>query len=259
MSLTPEGVRLERRARELLGMASEMEREIQDIKNFRDSELTIGITRSRGAVYLPPVLARFNAEYPGIRLNLFEGSVPEVEEALHQSRIDISIGFRPEMDYNVRSIPFWRERNAVMVPRKFLDQLPKERKEKILLEKENIDLRDLKDCPFIALNPKSQSGKPFYSICRELGMAPNIILEAQTIDVLIALCTEGMGILVCPEIFLFPHRKIYTGEDATAMIFYLGDFLVKEVCINYLNNKYLSIAAKEFVTMIRNENYEFYQ
>ena len=146
-----------------------------------------------------------------------------------------------------------------MIPRKIWETLPEEIRQKIWVQKEHMDLRDLKCCPFIALNPKMQSGKPFYSICRELSLEPHIVLEAQTIDVLIALCMEGVGILVCPEIFLFPHRKSYTGEEAAALVFYLGDFLTKEVCINYRNNKYLSVAAKEFITMIRNESYEFYQ
>ncbi len=69
---------------------------LQDIKDFRSSNLTIGISRSRKPVYLTSVLARYHKEYPGIRIKIIEGSAPEVEENLRRAKVDFSIGAMPE-------------------------------------------------------------------------------------------------------------------------------------------------------------------
>ena len=53
MTLTSAGTCLMRYAKRMLDSVDELEKEVQDIKGSHSGELTIGITRARGAVYLP--------------------------------------------------------------------------------------------------------------------------------------------------------------------------------------------------------------
>ena len=64
MTLTPAGLCLLRYAKQFQISLDDLKRELQDIKDCKSSELTLGITQGRGAIYLPILLPRFQAEYP---------------------------------------------------------------------------------------------------------------------------------------------------------------------------------------------------
>lgn len=256
MSLTPEGAELYEKGQKILSLANDTKRELQDIKDFRNSNLTIGISRSRSAVYLTSVLARYHKEYPGIRIKIIEGSAPEVEENLRRAKVDFSIGAMPENNYNVQSISFWQERIVATVPFPILDSLPPTSKMAIGGNPQYADWRMLADCPFIALSSNLRSGMPFYKIFQDLELSPKIVLEAQSIDTLLPLCLDGIGVLVCPEIFLYPYKASGQLDERNVLILpHTGEEYTRQVCINYLHDKYLSAAAKEFIRMLQEERY----
>lgn len=257
MSLTPEGNALLRNATRFLTIARETDSEIQDIKDFKNGELAIGITRSRGEFYLTPVLMKLHRKFPYIKIKLFEGSVAEVEEALQCAKIDVCIGFHPEIDYDVFSVPFWEELTIAVVPKDIIKGYCTD-SAAILSGEQKADLGTFKNCPFIALNPKFHSAIPFYSACEEYRIKPNIVLVAQTLNSLVSFCISGMGILVCPDIFLYPYREMLQGENAKALIFTVGNSSNRQVCVNYLKNKYLSTVAKEFISILKETNYRIY-
>ena len=218
--------------------------------------MTIGISRSRSAVYLTSVLARYHKEYPGIRIKIIEGSAPEVEENLRRAKVDFSIGAMPENNYNVQSISFWQERIVATVPFPILDSLPPTSKMAIGGNPQYADWRMLADCPFIALSSNLRSGMPFYKIFQDLELSPKIVLEAQSIDTLLPLCLDGIGVLVCPEIFLYPYKASGQLDERNVLILpHTGEEYTRQVCINYLHDKYLSAAAKEFIRMLQEEQY----
>lgn len=256
LSLTPEGIELAQRVRELLSLANDTKRELQDIKDFRSSILTIGITRSRSVVYLDPVLVKYHEKYPNIRIKIMEGSAPEIEDALHHAKVDFSIGSPTGGSYGMQSTPFWQERIVAAVPAPIMDRLPGAVQKELLANPEQVDWSLLANCPFIALSPNLRSGTAFYNIFQELNVAPKIILEAQSIDTLLPLCIDGIGILVCPDIFLYPYKKSGRLEQKKVYLLPCGDEqYTNQVCINYLRKKYLSTAAKEFIAMLQEEHY----
>ena len=72
MTLTDAGRALQKHAREILSSVDDYAREVQDIKNFRQGELTVGIPVTRGTIMLPPLLSAFHQLFPQIRLHLVE-------------------------------------------------------------------------------------------------------------------------------------------------------------------------------------------
>ena len=97
---------------------------------------------------------------------------------------------------------------------------------------------------------------PFYKIFQDLELSPKIVLEAQSIDTLLPLCLDGIGVLVCPEIFLYPYKASGRLDERNVLILpHTGEEYTRQVCINYLHGKYLSAAAKEFIRMLQEEQY----
>ena len=255
MSLTPEGVELEKRVREIIRMADDTKKVMQDLKDYTMTSVTIGITGNRGRIYLPPVIRKIHELYPNIRINISEGSVDEVEDAMHQGKVDFSVSTFPRYTYNVKSIPFWTERLAAAVPQSIMEKYLAGSRDKLLADPGHADWKVLEACPFIALAPTIRSGMPFYQICQELGIRPNIILEGKSADALVPICMDGMGVLVCPDIFFYPYRQMMKLGNQRVYILTQEEHLSQDICVNYLKNKYLSAASRAFIHILRNESY----
>lgn len=64
MTLTDAGRALQKHAREILSSVDDYAREVQDIKNFRQGELTVGIPVTRGTIMRRPACPPFISSSP---------------------------------------------------------------------------------------------------------------------------------------------------------------------------------------------------
>lgn len=257
LSLTKEGRGLQQAARRLLSSAADLEKEIQDIRDLRNGELLIGITRNRGALYLPPILSAFHRQFSNIKLTIFEGNSQETEIALERAQIDLLVGYPPLNQDSVQSIPFWTEKTVMVVPYQILKNYFPAEYESILSGQRQLQLSDIRYCPVIAMDPETRLGRRFHEACNMAGFTPKVILKAKSLSVLVPLCLGGLGILVCPEVFLLPYRaQINRGMSCEVSLF-PADAVTppKEICVNYLRNKYLSTAAKSFIQIVEQEKH----
>ena len=117
MTLTDAGRALQKHAREILSSVDDYAREVQDIKNFRQGELTVGIPVTRGTIMLPPLLSAFHQLFPQIRLHLVEGTVSgNIADALYDGTADLCIGYQPENPEELAVTPLFEEKFVVLVP-----------------------------------------------------------------------------------------------------------------------------------------------
>ena len=117
MTLTDAGRALQKHAREILSSVDDYAREVQDIKNFRQGELTVGIPVTRGTIMLPPLLSAFHQLFPQIRLHLVEGTVSgNIADALYDGTADLCIGYQPENTEELAVTPLFEEKFVVLVP-----------------------------------------------------------------------------------------------------------------------------------------------
>lgn len=250
LTLTPAGLCLVRYAKMIRRNVDELELEIQDIKDFRSSELTVGITRARGEIYLPMLLPKFRKAFPQMRVNLFEERSERLEKALHEAQIDLMVGLPPEDPLGITSEIVWEERYVVIVPKAIIDEHIPEKKERLLKYPEGVTLKDFEICPFLSIKKNLLVGNAFRNCCARVGMMPEIVLESQNINIVLSLCMEGMGALVCPDVFLYPYRdQTGTLKDDRLMVFPL-DYSDK-IAVSYLSNKYFSVGAQKFKEMIK--------
>ena len=64
MSLTEAGKTLYEGSKELLKKKAQIEKNMKDLKDYQETELTIGLSTSRGAVILPEILPEFHSKFP---------------------------------------------------------------------------------------------------------------------------------------------------------------------------------------------------
>lgn len=253
MTLTAAGLSLAKRARSLLNAKNETELELQDIKDFRSGYLSIGVTHARGTVILPMVLPPFHRSFPQVRLQLVEGTSQQLETALLNGNVDLTIGFRPSNATNVESEVLLDETSVLVVPHQILDKyFPT--KSQMLRNTPAAPVQEiLRRCPVVTISATTWAGAVLERYCRKTGITPRVVVETVNVATLVALCLEGMGVIVCPRIFLHKlNFQLNASKLQYVSIYSLDPELEQPViALNYLKHKYLSQSAREFIRITK--------
>lgn len=251
VTLTEAGAALYRRSQLLLNEKKQLETAMQDLRDFRKGELTIGISTSRGAVMLPDVLPEFHKAFPQIQLNLVEGTTGEIREALYEGRADLYIGFAIGDPEQVHEELLHTEHLTCAVPNSFLPSYLPEGTP-FPYPGTMQDFRVFSACPFLKMPHHVWLGGVFEKCCQHYGVEPPIVLETSSMSTLVSLCSVGMGAIVLPEIFTNCRALFLTAQDWKSMVsFYPLDYPAgsKPITIAYLKGHYLNRAALEFIKM----------
>lgn len=254
LTLTKEGACLVQHAKKMLRAREEAAKEINDIRDFKSGDLTIGCTRLWGRVILPYVLPVYNRLFPNIRLHLVEGTTEEVEASLQHGKVDLGIGYVPSDCSNLTVDIICKEKMVLLVPFPLLEQIyPHNLREIKLALKETSDVTLLKDCPFLIMDSSSSMGAATNSIFRSASFTPQIVLQSRNVETLLALCFQGMGCMFCPEVLVAESifRKNAQLADSLGIYPLFYQEAQRQLSISHLSNKYLSHAAAEFIQLTK--------
>ena len=253
MTLTSAGISLVKRAHIVLENKNEAELEINDIKDFRSGSLSVGVTHARGTVILPMVLPPFHQAFPQVKLRLVEGTSQQLDDALLMGKVDITIGFRPYDAINVESEVLLGEKTMLVVPHQIMDKYLPEKSQELRRMKTSPAIETFRNCPFVTINASTWAGAMFERYCRKMSFTPRVVVETLNIATLVALCLEGMGVIMCPQIFLHKLNSQMNCEKLQTVSIYQLDHEPEHhvVAVNYLKNKYQSQASREFIRITK--------
>lgn len=249
LTLTPSGDYLYKEAKKLLSAHDNLRARITDIKDYEQEILKIGTTHSRARSLLPAALKSFHLLQPAIRIHLYEGSTPQVEEQLRHGHLDLSIGYLPSDTSNIHSIPLYDDIFLVVVPVQLLQEHFGEQAQTILQQlDQSFDPHLLKNLPFLTLTAQTKLSNIFTLYMEENDLNPDILLETPNLDTLLAMCYEGLGVIICPASFL--ERSPY---DKSRLRCYPieSSYSRRSIVINYPSNRYLSSAASDFIRIVK--------
>lgn len=255
LTLTCAGQVLKKRARQMLDLREETYREIAEIKDFTKGRLTIGVSHTRGLKILPEILPLYKERFPGIELHLEEGNSAELDADLLHGNVDLIMGLLPFQVENIETVPICGEEILLVVPdaileHTFLEHLP-QIKEKLA---QNTDLSLLSECPFLLIKPGNRVRTIADEMFQEAQFTPNIVLETENIETVMALCAKGMGITFYPKMFISGRQK-QTSRDGrfSHLNFYSLNYQKAHsvLAIGYHKGHYLSRATKEFIRIAK--------
>lgn len=250
LSLTRAGECYLKNANILLQSFENLEREIQDIKEYQEGEIIIGITRDSGAIYLPLLLPLFYQEFPHFRISLFEESADKLESALLNSGIDLMIGPLPQNNVKVKSEAIWCAEYVLVVADHILAHYLPEQKDLLLSNNTPVKLTTFEKCPFLSVRQDLRVGKYFKALCKQENISPNVLLESKDLNTLITLCSTGLGALICPVDYLYPYINSSGINSAFNLrIFSLEAHQEQILAVSRLSNKYFSLGARKFVEL----------
>lgn len=249
MRLTYAGEILVKRGQEILDSKNRTLDELRDITDSKRGKLSIGISHTRGRVFLPLCLPEFRKEYPGVQLQILEASTSKLDAALANGEIDIMISLMPFSNENVESVKLCDEEILMLVPDSIVDEYLDGDADKLLKITEENDLSVIKECPFLMMHTENRVRVISDRIFSSNGVKPKIILEVENIETLLELCRRGMGITFYPHsLQTYSAAKKFQGLNVVKMNF---ENARSSIGVGYIKNRFLPSAAKEFIKLLK--------
>jgi DNA-binding transcriptional LysR family regulator len=204
------------------------------------------------------ILPTYNERFPNIKLHLIEGNSKELDIALFKGDVDLIVGMLPFNVENVETVALCNEEVLMFVPDNILEMYFPNNYEKVKnkLEKD-VDITILKDCPFLMVNARNRVRIIADEMFTEKQIRPNIILETENIETVLALSVKGMGITFYPRTLMNNKNLVFDKNTFTGINIYHLQYNKTHgtLAIGYQKNRYISQATKEFIK-IAQEKYE---
>lgn len=152
--------------------------------------LGIGFIESAVFAALPPLVSRFRARYPKVRIVLHEMSTMEQVAALRDRRIDVGIFRMPIQGDDIHTESLLREPIVVALQRTHP-----------LARNSSIRLRALRQEQFLlyARPHATRLRDEIIGLCRQAGFAPSVAQEVEEFHTLCGLVAAGLGVSFVPS------------------------------------------------------------
>lgn len=201
LKLTYAGQVFYRHAQKLLKDYSELYNELNDVKERKRGELTIGMSHTRGHLLLPKMLPIFMKEYPLIEIRVLEDNVEQLEQALIKKAIDFAIIHDTASNPDIVYTPLLPEKILLVVSSQLLNRYENCQSIRKTL-KETGKISCMEEIPFL-LNKKGNISREISNrIFQEENWKPNILLETENIETIGEMCINGIGAVFYPAFLL---------------------------------------------------------
>jgi len=194
VELTVEGRVFEASAQRLLG---ELELALEDVRDHaqrRRGRVAVAALPSLAAGWLPDLLARFHADYPGIVLQLRDALLDPCLDMVQRGEVDFAVAARRDDMTGLESVFLHADRYYLVC-----------RKDHPLARREKVRVRDLAREPVIHLARGSSVRKQLDDAIGAEALTP--LLEVEHLATAAGLISAGLGISIVPAMTLFHFQQ----------------------------------------------------
>ena len=149
--------------------------------------VTLGYISSLSSTFLPEVLTSFYKDTANekITFNFVQNLNNALIDALKAG--DIDLAFCPDPSKDVSSVPVLRQELVLVIP-----------KSHRLADRQEVDIHEVKDEPFILTNRRSGLRRMIGNIFREMKIRPKVAFEAEDCNVAITFVSLNYGLSIIP-------------------------------------------------------------
>ena len=202
---------------------------IYDMKTNNDNIISIASTYCIGATFIPFLISNFINSHIQTRFNFNNQSTEEIFKDLKYERVDL--GFFD----SIEKIDKYSEIETILVKKEeYVLIVPKNHH---LANREEVELKELKDEYFIAYNDRNNEKKISYS--ELIGYTPKIAVEPTEATMLASLVAAGAGIAIILNTPMINTNKL--------SIIKIKDYIGrKNIYMGWNRNSYYSKTIEEF-------------
>lgn len=247
LSLTYAGEQFVQTARTILDLYDGLLHKIDDIGDLKTGRLTVGIPHFRGTILLPGILPIFEANYPGIEVNIIEGTSTELEDLAIRGKTDFTIMNLPLQSEQLAYEPILTEDILVAVPPDHPLKCRAGENSQSRSSLPRIQLSELREEPFLLLKPGQRLRQTAENLFQHAGIKPTIKLESRNIETVHCLVAAGMGVSLIPETVAWFNRI----SPAPLYFSLAGQEAAWVLVVAYRKGRYLSRIASEFIRIMK--------
>ncbi len=168
----------------LLGEADNLKRLSQQFAHENKGRLIVAATHNQATYVLPPILARFSAQFPDVQVELVQGTPRYVVDLLQRGEADLGMATEAVDDFHDLQTYacFTWEHVAIVPPGHPLTYLPRP------------TLADIAKYPIITYNPEFSGRSQINHAFEEAGLELDVRLTAMDADVIKTYVRLDMGV-----------------------------------------------------------------
>lgn len=178
----------------LLAAAHRITREIQDVASQISDTQTLrrGVLRIGGGMtvclfILPKLLRKFRAHYKNVDLHIITGSTEAILRLLHAREIEIALLTLPIVGADLEVRPVLKEEMVIVTPPRH-----------VLAGQRSVDQRAMARHPLILFETGSNTRKVVDDFFVAEGIALNVIMETENVDIIKSMVAAGLGLAIVP-------------------------------------------------------------
>ncbi|MBQ1489863.1 MAG: LysR family transcriptional regulator [Eubacterium sp.] len=216
----------------LAGAELALRKKQEEMEGLTDSTIVIGTFTSVSRTILPPLMAAFRREHPGVSFVLRQGEYVSIHDDIVSDRIDL--GFITPDNEQRKSIEMQKLYDDDMVA-----VLPPGHD---LCSRSKVELKDLAGEPFILMD----EGERYSTVLegfRKRGLEPTIAYEVYDDYSILAMIQQNLGVSI-----LF--RRVVEGFSEGVEIRELSDRLRRPVYLAWKSRETMPLAARRFSDFI---------
>ena len=197
-SLTPAGEVVVATARRALREIANLKRVADEFRTEDAGVLGIATTHTQARYVLPPVLSKFAARFPKVRLVLHQGNPVQVAEQTLSGDVDVGIATEAVGDSpQLITLPCYRWNRGVLVP-----------KGHPLAKVRPLTLEAVASYPIVTYDFAFTGRSAINAAFTARGLEPNVVLSALDADVIKTYVELGMGVGIVAAMAFDPAKDV---------------------------------------------------
>lgn len=189
VQLTPEGKGFLPVARRLLSDWHEALDDLDGLFTKKRGKVTLAALPTMAAGFLPPVLARFRADYPNITISVHDVLASQVDELVREGRADIGFSVRPPDTEAIHFEPIVDDRFVAVCPLGHP-----------LLNEDVVRWEELLSYPIIGISRLSSTRQAIDKVMATLEGEMDMLCEVSQIATVGRLVAAGLGVSALPSL-----------------------------------------------------------
>ena len=192
-ALTEAGHALARHGRSLLARLEDAEQELAEVVGRRAGRLRLGSFPTALATFVPPALARFRDQRPGVRLTVLDDHLQALLPRLYDGELDVALVYD---DPALAQRPDAELERVVLFDDRFRLVLPE--RHPLAAGKTPLDVSALRRETWIGGMPGSTWFRIVQASCRAAGFEPDVGFSSDDYRGVQAFAAAGLGVAVVP-------------------------------------------------------------
>lgn len=231
LALTPEGERLLPYAKTLIADYDNLRDEVQRLHGIQSGHIRIGTFTSVAIHWLPAIIQRFQADYPGIDYEIMLGDYPEVEKWLSDGSVDCGF-LRLPYEGNFDYVPLGHDHLIAVLP-----------PDHPLTAYDVVPLKAMSEEPLLLWEKEGKTSEVTV-LFEANGLTPNVRFTTYDDYVIMAMVESGIGVSIVPQLVLerSPYKLVTRELDTT---------LTRQIVLATKTSRRQSPAVERFIAYIR--------